>query len=157
MITSTTTNYTFRKVDLSLYPDLRSAGIPVGMRLGSPARLITGHSKAAQNFLRVLMTPLGHYRSRPDFGSEFSTKIFSGSMIFAEDLPNIFAMESLRVLEQVFDPKSESIPSDEIIIRADLKDFRTSPGTLVMEIYLYFRNETEPKSIRLPIILDQVS
>lgn len=157
MITSTSTNYTFRKVDLSLHPDLKAPFVPVDMRIGRPARLATGHSKAAQNFLRCLMTPLGHYRSRPNFGSEFPTRVMSGSIIFVEDLPNLFATESLRVLVQVYDPKGPEFPDDEVIVRTELDDFRTKPGVVEMTIFLYYRNENSPKSIRLPIILDQAS
>jgi hypothetical protein len=157
MISAVTTNHTFRKLDLSLYPDLKEPFKAVNSRLGGPTKVITGHSKAAQNFLRCLMTPTGHYKSRPNYGSEFSNRVYSGSIIFLEDLPNLFATEGLRVLEQVFDPKNASFPDDEVIIRAELADFKASPGTVSLEIHLYYRNEDQPKQIRLPITLDKVS
>lgn len=157
MITSTTENYTFRTVDLSLFPGLKSAGVATELRLGVPPKLITGHSKAAQNFLRALMTPTGHYRSRPNYGSDLSTKIYAGGMVFIEDLPNTFAVEALRVIDSVFDPKSSSVPDDEVVIRAELADFKVSRSSLEMVINLYFRNEDEPKAIRLPVNIDRIS
>lgn len=157
MISSTTTNHTFRKLDLSLYPDLKEPFKAVDTRLGGPTKVVTGHSKAAQNFLRCLMTPTGHYKSSPSYGSEFSNRVYSGSIIFLEDLPNLFATESLRVLEHLFDPKGTSFPDDEVIIRAELADFKASQGTVALEIHLYYRNEDVPKQIRLPITLDQAS
>lgn len=156
MITSTTTNYTFRKVDLGLHPELRSQSIPVSLMLGNPVKLITGHSKAAQNFLRALMTPLGHYRSRPGYGSDFSSRILSGSIVFVEDLPNLFATESTRVIRDVFDPKGSDVPDDEVVLRAELGDYTVSPGLVKLTIYLHYRNEETPKSIRLPITLDKI-
>ena len=157
MISSVTTNHTFRKMDRALQPDLRAPSTPVVMSVGKPARRVTGHSKAAQNFLRCLMTPLGHYKSSPGYGTEFPLRILSGSIVFIEELPNLFATESLRVLEEIFDRKDVSTPDDEVIIRAELADFSITPGNVSMEIHLYYRNEDDPKQIRLPVILDKAS
>lgn len=157
MITSTSTNHTFRKLDLSLHPDLKRAFTPVKMGIGGRAKVVTGHSKAAQNFLRCLMTPLGHYKSTPNYGTDFPNRVFAGSIVLIEDLANIFAMESLRVLDQVFDPKDASFPDDEVIVRVELSDYSVTPGLVSMEIFLYYRNEDAPSQIVLPITLDQLS
>lgn len=157
MISGTTRDYTFRKVDLSLFPDLESPDVAVEMRLGNPAKMITGHSKAAQNFLRALMTPLGHYRSNPDYGSEFSEKVYSGNIVFVEDLPNLFAIESLRIIDSIFADKGSDIPDDEVISRAELADFALSRSQLTLTINVYFRNEDAPKVLRLPVNIDRVA
>jgi hypothetical protein len=157
MITSTSKDYTFRKVDLGLHPALRDPFVAVQLELGNPVKLTTGHSKAAQNYLRCLMTPLGHYRSNPGYGSDFSMILIPGSIVVAEDLSNLFATESLRVLVSVFDPKGPGIPDDEVIIRAELDNYSVRPGSIQLDIFLYFRNEDTPKSIRLPLILDKAS
>lgn len=152
MITGASRNYTFRKVDLSIFPGLESPDTPVEARIGEVS-VVSGHSKAAQNFLKALMTPLGHYRSDPDFGSEFSRKVVVGGSIYPEELPNIFAIEALRVLDSIIATKGPNDPDDEVIVSAELVNYSVGRGSVEMTIQLQFRNSDTPRVILLPVQL----
>jgi hypothetical protein len=154
MIDKTSTNYTFRTVDLSLFPDLVVPNVPVEVKIGIGAKSVTGHSKAAQNFLKALMTPLGHFKSDPEYGSEFAVFLNSGRTIYAEDLPNLFATESLRVVEYLFTSRGDDVPDDEVIDRAVLGSYSVEATDVNLTILLYYRNEDTPKEFVIPFNLN---
>ena len=153
MITDISENYTFRKVDLSIFPDIITSDISVDSRIGTQPKISTGHSKAAQNFLKALMTPLGHFRSDPTYGSEFSLLIRSGGLIYPDQITSIFAIEALRVVEVVFGKKGAAYPDDEVIVGATLRFYQVDRTSITLEILLIYRNSDLPKEFIIPINL----
>lgn len=152
MISTTSRDHTFRRTDLSIFPGLESPSVPVACGIGD-GRVVAGHAKAAQNFLKALMTPLGHYRGDPDYGSEFTSRVAVGGNVYPEELPNVFAVEALRVLEHSIATKGPDQPDDEVVVRAELADYAVGRGSVDLRIELHYRNGDVPVPILLPIQL----
>ena len=99
---SVSSNYTGRTVDLSIFAGLGVPGVPVasGFTVGSfgASQAIAGPAKAAQNYARLLLTPLGSNRARPLLGSNFLPRVRAGAVRYPADLASLFAIENLRVL-----------------------------------------------------------
>lgn len=152
-ITGTNTNYTFRRADLALFPGLTDAGLIEQMSLGGRnPKVATGHLKATQNFLRALLTPLGHYRARPGYGSELYPTLLSGAPFYQDEIPNIFAIEAMRVVEYLFTNKPTGTPEDEIIDRAVLAGLTTPDRTRIsMQVQVFFANDDEAVEVTIPI------
>lgn len=134
-ITSTSKNYTGRKVDLSIYPSISVSNTPV--TAGMPfSRAIAGPSKVAQNFARILLTPLGKYRGNPDLGSNFMSRIRSGFVKADVDLLHLFAGESIGVVDFMNNTASDSTPDDERISQVEMTKYSAAQGSFRMTVEL---------------------
>ena len=114
MTQKTTKSYAGRKVDISLNGVLIDNPVET-LNVDGRFRYVTGHIMAVQNFIRALLTPLGHFKSSPEFGSNLLSEISPGNKLYPDDLPNTFAIESLRVIEYLFETKGNEVPDDEVI------------------------------------------
>ena len=149
-ITGTSKNYTGRKVDLSLYPELTVNGNKVSA--GAPySRAIAGPSKVAQNFARILFTPLGKYRGNPDLGSNFMQRIQNGAVKYDIDLLHLFAGESLGVMDFMSSNEPESSPDDERILSVEMTKYSAMRGAFSMTVELKTRGG-DSVSFLLPVV-----
>ena len=149
-ITGTSKNYTGRKVDLSIYPSVSTNNVPV-IASAPYSRAIAGPSKVAQNFVRILLTPLGKYRSAPLLGSNFMLKIRSGFVKHDIDLLHLFAGESLGVVEFMNDNEPSSTPDDERILSVVMTKYATPRGDFSMTIELTTRGGNTTQFL-LPVV-----
>lgn len=147
----TTYDYTGRTSDISIFPSMLRAWSPADASINPPS-IISGKAKASQRYLRALFTPSGHFHSDPDYGSNLSNRLFSGEIVYAQDIPNVFAVESLRVLEYLYS-KDKSKPLDEKITRSELESYSLSSGVVSLVILLFFDEESPPYKIILPVKL----
>lgn len=135
-IQGTTKNYSGRKVDLSIFPVATAAGSASQATIGTNARAIAGPSKVAQNFMRLLLTPLGSLRGDPGAGSNFLDHVRGGYIKFPIDLQQLFSIEAYRVTDYLRRTARPDAPKDEIIRSAILDKFSSSGGTILLSISL---------------------
>lgn len=133
-ITATSTNYTGRVVDLSLYPSIQTPGIPADMQVSKTPKAIAGLSKMAQNYSRLLLTPLGTFYGDPDRGSLLLTKLSSGTVRFPIQAAQVFLIESERVREYIKQNETPDTPADERIGTVNLISFDLSPTVVSFNI-----------------------
>jgi hypothetical protein len=130
---SVTQNYQGRRVDLSIFPGLRVSGQSVPAGFGPHPRVIAGPAKAAQNYARLLLTPLGSNRARPALGSHFLSRVRAGFVRYPADLASLFAIENLRVFNFL-----NSLPApdrvDEQLESVVLENYALQPGGLTMTL-----------------------
>lgn len=117
---SLSTKYQGRKVDLAIFPELTGEGITADARTINNPKVIAGLGKMTQNFARILLTPLGHYRSDPDFGSELIAKLVMNQPRFPSDVLHAFLIERDRVIAYMRANERVDAPSDERIKSANL-------------------------------------
>jgi hypothetical protein len=129
-----TKNYTGRKVDLCLYPGLAASGVPVPARVGLFSRVIAGPGKAAQNFARILLTPLGTYRAYPKLGSNFMLRLEQGFVRFDVDLLHLFAGESLGVLTFMRSLATAVTPLDEQLAEVVMTSYSVQRGVVSLTL-----------------------
>lgn len=129
-IIATSKNYTGRKVDLSLYPEIAVSGVPVEGKISPSSRAIAGPSKVAQNFVRILLTPLGKYRAHPKLGSDFMLRLRQGFVRFDVDLLHLFTGEALGVVEFMEAQTTIDTPLDERIAAVELVEYSVIQGSV---------------------------
>lgn len=132
------TNFTFRRADVSLFPTLQP-GEAARLSFDPPARAVTGKAKAAQNFARILLTRKGHYRSDPDYGTGFMDDFGSGKVIHQEDVASLFSVHALDAVEHLYSIRS-GLPGDEVIVEAALDSVDVYAGGMDMKVRLQFED-----------------
>ena len=146
----TSTDYTNRKVDLSIFPGIQFANLLADDALGPNSRSIAGPSKVAQNFLRLLMTPLGSYPSDLLLGSNFMLRLRNGSIKLPIDLQQAFSAEALRVTEWMSSHYG-SAPDDEKIASVSLENFTINRGMIQLTINLTTQADSNATFL-LPVV-----
>ena len=138
MISTTSTNNSGRKLDICLFPETVGPG-PVRLEVPGPvAKVTSGRIKASQNYVRLLLTPLGTWRSDPTAGSNFSSRFLSGIAFTFDQIPSFFAAESLSVIQFMANNRSANTPADERIVSATLLSYSVLTGSLTMSIQLAY-------------------
>ena len=132
---STSQNYQRRRVDLSIFGDLRVSGLPATSGFGVVSRAIAGPSKAAQNYLLALFTPLGSNGARPGYGSNFMPRVRAGFVRYPGDLSALFAIENLRV-QNYLGTLPASKFADEQIASVTLDAYSVEPTGIKMRLLL---------------------
>ena len=138
MITATTTDNSGRKLDLSLFPTITGPGLNPMQAPGAVPKVTSGRLKSAQNYLRLLLTPLGTWRSDPTAGSNFATRFLTGAPFTFDQIPSFFAAESLSVIQFMAVNRAANTPDDEKIVAADLLSYNALPGTLSVRVQLTY-------------------
>ena len=146
----TSTNYTGRKVDLALFPDLKTEYQAVSGRFSDFPRAIAGIAKLSQNYLRALLTPLGHYKSDPDYGSNLQSKMTTQRIRFPSDVLHAFVIESDRVASYLHAQETEETPMDERFGKATLVGQNLIGGQIELTIELESASE-ETVSLLVPV------
>lgn len=126
-------NYSGKRVDLSIFPDLKSPSTPVDAKFGSNPKAIAGPMASAQNFVRLLLTPKGYYKSDPSIGSDFYAGLSGRTVRYSSDLLHLFLIESNNVLDYMA-LVGQTLPDDERIKTADLIDANITGTTIDMVI-----------------------
>lgn len=137
MIGSVSQNHQGRRLDLALFPWATGPGQTRMDLSGTHGRAVAGPSKAAQNWVRLLMTPLGTWRSTPEAGSNFPAKFIAGAPLTFDQIPSLFAVEAMDVIEFMH-ASAPDAPDDEWIVSASLADYRVSPGAIALRIEMSF-------------------
>lgn len=138
---TTTQNYTGRKVDLSLFPELKNPLVPVAMSVAGPSKIIAGPAKAAQNFLFALLGREGERPGDPLFGTQFLSRLTQGAVRYPSDVDQIFTLEASKAVEW-WNSKSKLRPLDEQIKGVSLTNQSTSQSNIVLAVSLTTRGES---------------
>ena len=141
-VVATSSNYSGRQVDLSIFPDQRLPNRAVITDIGKDrvfSRAIAGPAKASQNYGRLLLTPLGSVRSHPTMGTKFRERFTQGGLRYGTDPGQVFAAENLRVLD-FLDSVSVGRPDDERIESATLQGFTVVAGGVTLNVALTMRS-----------------
>jgi hypothetical protein len=112
-ISQTSMDYSGRKVDLSIFPGIEFPGVPVIAELTENPKAVAGPSKAGADFTRCLFTPLGHYKSEPNYGSNFLTRMNSGRIRYATTLNFIFNSEAKKIIPYLASRPNFTVSDDE--------------------------------------------
>lgn len=133
---NTSVNYTGRSVDLSLFPTIAVQGGYVDSQLSANPMAIAGLSALAQNFSRILLTPLGNYLADPTMGTNFYMKVTMSPMRYPSDVMNAFLTESLKAIGYMAANYTSLTPPDEMLSTATLTgvDINGTSITLTIEI-----------------------
>jgi hypothetical protein len=132
---TTSQNYSGRKVDLSLFPDLKSPSTPVSMTVEGAGRVIAGAAKAAQGFLLALLSSQGERPGDPEFGTKLLYRLRTGGVRYPSDIDQIFTMEASRAMDW-WNSKSKLRPTDEQIKNVELVARNISQTDISMSMVL---------------------
>lgn len=113
-MTTTTTDYTGRLVDLFISQGLSPTGMkPITLDFDSTGQIITGIQKAIQTFLIVFLTEKGSNLADPNFGTRFITNVRNSNLrgpqlqIHFRDAVEDFLNQQSRYID--------GLPDDEIL------------------------------------------
>lgn len=133
---STSTDYTGRQVDISIFPDMVAPGQLVDATFSENPKAIAGAMMVAQNFARILLTQYGHYKNDPTMGSFFFEKLTTRNMQFPSDLELSFLLEKERVLRYMNSLLTDEVPDDERIRSATLLSANVSGSNVDLTIQI---------------------
>jgi len=134
-MSSISTDYSGRQVDLSIYPDQVSPGVAVEGSLSLGSRAIAGPLALAQAFALALLTPLGHYRSDPQYGSTLLEDLTDKKIEYPSDILHAFALSSVSVVSY-FDTYRSQVPDDEKIATVRLETYNVRGTVIEMTIVM---------------------
>lgn len=129
------TDYSGRKVDLSIFPDGVTPNVPVEASLGFAGKVVSGPLAIAQAFAVALLTPLGHYKSDPDFGSTLIEDLSSKKIEMPSDILHAFALSSIPVVSYL-DSARQDAPDDERIDAVRLESYNISGSVIELTIVI---------------------
>lgn len=130
-LTSISTLYQGRVVDLSLFPTMTSNNTPAPLGLGVYPKAISGAGKASQNFIKILLTQKGSNRAYKGLGSNLLSTIQTGmNSATAATINGLFNSSALQVVNFMRTMWTASTPVDEQILSVNLIDFSVSPGVI---------------------------
>ena len=136
-LTSASTLYQGRKVDLSLFPLMTENGKASSMRIGEYPRSISGAGKASQNFIRIMLSTKGDNRAYSSMGTSFWNSVKKGlntssrAQVFA-----LFNSSALTAVNFIRTTWTSTTPVDEKILSVKLIDFAVSPGSVMFNAEL---------------------
>lgn len=136
-LTSVSTLYQGRTVDLSLFPSMTSTNALSSMQLSSYPKSISGPGKASQNFIRLLLSTKGSNKAHPGLGSSLWNTIQTGmNSATSSVVTGVFNSSAIQVINFMRTKWTESTPADEKILSVNLIDFNVSPGVVIFNAQL---------------------
>jgi len=126
------TDYTGRTVDLAMFPDLTQPNKFVNAEFSCAPKAIAGISMLVQNYVRILLSPLGCYVSDPTFGSNLISRL--KQVQYSSDITNAFATENSRVISYMQQNQNPASPLDEQIASATLTGSNISGTSIELDI-----------------------
>lgn len=132
---STSTDYSGRKVDLSIFPDNTVPNVPVEASFSMGSRAVAGPLAIAQSFSLALLTPLGHYASDPNYGSTLLSDLTEKKVEYPSDVLHAFALATIGVLSY-FDANLPDAPADEKIATVVLDSYNVQGTEIDLSIAL---------------------
>ena len=128
------TDYTGRQVDLSIFPGNTIANLPANSGFTAiDSKAIAGPLALAQAVSVALLTPLGHYKSDPLFGSTLIQGLQERKIEYPTDILHNFALAAVDVI-QYFDQQRPDVPDDEKIATLVLDSYNVSGTTIELSI-----------------------
>lgn len=135
MTGATSTDYSGRQVDFSLFPESSAPNVATEMSFGFGGKAIAGPLALSQAFAVALLTPLGHYKSDPNFGSTLIADLSEKKIELPSDILHAFALSSIGVVSYL-DSARANAPSDEKIATVRLADYNVSGTVIEMTIVM---------------------
>jgi len=139
-IRSTTSDYTGRKRDISIfqYPDATSPEVQtVYPRFGKSARFCAGAQKLVQKYAIILLTNLGSQPKYPDFGTDFLYTLQAGisptDRILAQQVFHLASYDAVLTL-RAYQTDQPDIPPDERITNAVLENIALYGGFVAFDV-----------------------
>jgi hypothetical protein len=146
----TTTNYSNRLIDLSLFPEKTSES-PVNLGIRPIPLVITGKLKASQNYIRILLSDVGERKENKLFGSTLYSSFKTTNISFPVQIYQIFSSQNLLVLKWIKERYNDQTPLDERIEKVELINYGVQPGgQIILDIKLYTQ-AGETAEIHLPV------
>lgn len=139
-----TTDHTGRKIEPQVI-DLTGSGMSL---TGSMA--CSGRLKAAQTYIRMMMTSPGHYPADRTFGGGFLDGIAGQSNMSNADIINRFATANMRVLDEMT-RTLDGRPPDETITDAKLAGIIPSGGRFSVAIEISFADSGDSAVYLFPV------
>jgi hypothetical protein len=150
MISAISTNYSGRRVDLSLFPRLLLPNAPVEMEVSRLPMSIAGPAKAAQGFVKSLLTAQGEIPGDPTAGTNFFARISNSSIRYPSDMEHLFLIESSKAVDAWNESSAGSRPLDEQINRVALVGLEIGIQGVSISIELFTR-AGESTTFLLPV------
>ena len=134
-MTTTSTNYTGRTIDILMMSNANFKDlVNIDMSLNDP-KITTGIQKAAQRFLSMLLTA-STSSLMPTAGSTFITRILQGTISNEEEAGLLFSQSASNIITYLDNKTGTSVPRDERIASATLENISITGDTLSIEVTL---------------------
>ena len=124
---NTTTNYTGRSIDISLFGS-SPTGASIEMGLRPTALAITGKLKASQNYIRAMFSSVGERREEPRYGSALISGLIGTNINFPIQINQIFSTQNALALNWIKSNYTSSTPLDEQIDTVTLLSYSILSG-----------------------------
>jgi hypothetical protein len=150
MASSTTTNYSGRLVDISLFNQGNENNLSnLGVRPQS--LVITGKLKASQNYLRILFSNIGERKEDPSFGSEAPSIFKSCNFSFMSQVTQNFSIANENTIKYIKSKYTNETPTDEKIDKVVINNLEFNAGGRILLYLTLYTVEAEAHNFYLPI------
>jgi len=140
MIASTSTNYTGRKKDISVFhsPVATQKGPQnITVAFGKNGQFCAGLQKIIQRYAIVLLTNIGSQFSYPTFGTNLLFALQAGfspiDKLRASQIFNLASYDAVNLLK-TYQTTRDDIPQDERIVSATLRDISLNNGSASFDV-----------------------
>jgi hypothetical protein len=149
-MSSTTTNYSGRLVDISLFNQGDSNNLSnLGVRPQS--LVITGKLKASQNYLRILLSNIGERKEDPLFGSDVVSVFKSCNFSFMSQVNQNFSIANENTIKYIKSKYTNDTPIDERIDKVEINNLEFSAGGKVSLYLTLYTLNAEEYNFYLPV------
>jgi hypothetical protein len=138
-ITGTTTDYSFRTVDIlimgginPLSPDIQKDTLT----FGKPSQQVTGVQKLIQRYAINMMTVLGSQVNYPTYGTNFVKSLLTMSGVTTNAATHLFNFANMKTISEfrAYQAANPNLPLDEQLNTATLLSFNSSGDTINIQI-----------------------
>jgi len=142
MAIKTTTDYTGRKLDVSLlqYPDVRNPDAQtMDITVGNIGRFCAGVQKLIQRYTILLLTDLGSQEDFPTEGTSFLANIKNGSGVIDRlAASQTFALANYGVVVRLkeYQAQTDGLPLDEQLASAKLRNIVLRGDYVGFDVFL---------------------
>ena len=153
-VSSTSTDYSTRKKDLHIFQGVNPAGVAaITPSFGAISNYCSGIQKLVQRYTILLLTAFGSQENFKTFGTDLIPRLFqTTNFINRADVFHIFNFANSKVLGELKAyQKTNSLPDDERIDTAVLKDVVTVVGQTSLNITIYPATGGAPVVFLLPL------
>jgi hypothetical protein len=147
---STTTNYSGRIVDISLFNQGDSDNLSnLGIRPQS--LVITGKLKASQNYLRILLSNIGERKEEPLLGSDVVSIFKSCNFSFMSQVTQNFSIANENTIKYIKSKYTSDTPTDERIDKVIINNLEFNAGGKILLYLTLYTVDAEAHSFYLPV------
>lgn len=149
-MSSTTTNYSGRLVDISLFNQGDSDNLSnLGIRPQS--LVITGKLKASQNYLRILLSSIGERKEEPLLGSDAISIFKSSNFSFMSQVTQNFSIANENTIKYIKSKYTSNTPVDERIDKVIVNNLEFSAGGKILLYLTLYTVDAEAHSFYIPV------